>query len=172
MSPFTVARDICEEIGRRTQDSLSFSPADTKCLPKIHTISLFPSLSRFTPNQSERLCTKLLRAQRTQNVSFYSNANAENHLVSLEKRTVKETLRLKWSLFEIAFVTDIRVQFSLGDYVEAFLHILPNGRATGYPGTGSVRLRGQIAELSAELGHVDRVTMRPDGEAIGDVLQS
>lgn len=54
--------------------------------------------------------------------------------------------------------------------MEAFLHILPNGRATGYPGTGSVRLRGQITELSAELSHVDRVAMRPDSQAIGDVL--
>lgn len=34
-----------------------------------------------------------------------------------------------------------------------------------------MRLRGQVTQLSTELGHVDRVTMRPDRQAVGDVLQ-
>lgn len=55
--------------------------------------------------------------------------------------------------------------------METFLHVLPNGRAAGNPGTGTVRFRGQIGQLSAELGHVHRITVRPDRQAIGDVLQ-
>lgn len=56
--------------------------------------------------------------------------------------------------------------------MKAFLHVLPKTGTAGDPGSGAVLFRGQSAQLIAELGHVHRVIVRPDRQAVGDVLQS